>query len=108
MILVETIYINRQPVGVVRQDTNRKQIAFSPISGKSLLPVTEWASVDELKAAWMLRATRPLIKRTTGKTMEQSYPTPKHNYRFPPLHGNYYVWLFSVKTQKPTQARRVL
>jgi hypothetical protein len=51
MILNETMYVNRQPVGVVRRDSNSKQIAFSPISGKSLLPVKEWASIDELKKA---------------------------------------------------------
>jgi hypothetical protein len=38
MILSETIYIDRQPVGVVRHDSYTGQIKFSPIQGKSPLP----------------------------------------------------------------------
>lgn len=51
MILTETIFLGGAPVGVVRQDTNSKQIAFSPIKGKSRLPAQEWVSIDELKKA---------------------------------------------------------
>ena len=51
MILVETIFIADAPVGVIRMDTFSKQIAFSPIKGKSRLPDREWTSVDEIKAA---------------------------------------------------------
>lgn len=51
MILTETIFVGNAPVGVIRMDTISKQIAFSPIKGKSPLPDREWASVDELKEA---------------------------------------------------------
>jgi hypothetical protein len=51
VILTETIFLEGAPVGVVRQDTITRQIAFSPIKGPSLLPVREWESMDELKAA---------------------------------------------------------
>ena len=51
MILVETIFFSGKPVGVVRQDTLTRQIAFSPIEGKSRLPDREWESIDQLKAA---------------------------------------------------------
>ena len=51
MILAETIFVSGKPVGVVRQDTLTRLIAFSPIKGKSRLRDREWASVDEIKAA---------------------------------------------------------
>ena len=34
MILTETIFFEGTPVGVVRQDTIARQIAFSPIKGQ--------------------------------------------------------------------------
>ncbi len=46
MILTETIFVGNAPVGVIRMDTISKQIAFSPINGKSRLPDREWASID--------------------------------------------------------------
>lgn len=51
MILAETIFVSSKPVGVIRQNTNRQQIAFSPITGPSRLPAKDWKSIDELKAA---------------------------------------------------------
>jgi hypothetical protein len=51
MHLTETIFIDDKPIGVVRQDSNTREIAFSPIEGQSRLPEREWASIDELKAA---------------------------------------------------------
>ncbi len=51
MILTETIFLDGAPVGVIRQNTNTQQIAFSPIKGPSRLPEREWSSIDELKAA---------------------------------------------------------
>lgn len=53
MILTETLYLAGKPIGVIRQNTNTRQIAFSPIEGKSRLPEREWADIDELKAAVM-------------------------------------------------------
>jgi hypothetical protein len=54
MILSETIYIDRQPVGVVRHDSHSGQVKFSPIQGKSPLPDKRWRDVDELKRALFL------------------------------------------------------
>ena len=51
MILTETIFVEGAPVGVVRQDINTRQIAFSPIEGRSRLPAKDWKSMDELKEA---------------------------------------------------------
>lgn len=51
MIVSETIFVNRQPVGMVRQDSNSGQIDFSPLNGKSLLPQKRWRDMDELKRA---------------------------------------------------------
>ena len=51
MILAETIYVNRQPVGMIRQDSLSGQIGFSPFEGKSSLPQRRWKDVDELKRA---------------------------------------------------------
>ena len=51
MILTETIFVEGAPVGVVRQDINTRQIAFSPIEGQSRLPAKDWKSMDELKEA---------------------------------------------------------
>lgn len=51
VILTETIFVSGKPVGVVRQDTLTRLIAFSPIKGRSRLRDREWASIDELKAA---------------------------------------------------------
>ena len=51
MILAETIYVDRQPIGMVREDSNTGQLDFSPHEGKSLLPQRQWRDIDELKAA---------------------------------------------------------
>jgi hypothetical protein len=51
MILSETIYIDRQPVGLVCHDSNTGQVKFSPIQGTSPLPDKRWRDVDELKQA---------------------------------------------------------
>ena len=51
MILTETIFVASKPVGVVRQDTLTRLVAFSPINGRSRLLDREWESIDELKAA---------------------------------------------------------
>ena len=51
MILTETIFLEGAPMGVVRQDTNTRQIAFSPIKGQSRLQAKGWKSMDELKVA---------------------------------------------------------
>ncbi len=51
MILSETIFIERRPVGVVRQDSKTGQVIFSLIQGKSPLPEKRWRNVDELKQA---------------------------------------------------------
>jgi hypothetical protein len=51
MILTETIYVNKKPVGVVRHCSNSNQFAFSPINGRSRVPEREWPSIDELKQA---------------------------------------------------------
>ena len=57
MILSETIFIDRQPVGVACHDSLTGQVKFSPIQGKSPLPKKQWRDVDELKQA-LLRAYR--------------------------------------------------
>jgi hypothetical protein len=57
MILSETIFIDRQPVGVVSHDSHTGQVKFSPIQGKSPLPDKRWRDVDELKQA-LFRAYR--------------------------------------------------
>jgi hypothetical protein len=57
MILSETIFIDRQPVGVVLHDSHTGQVKFSPIQGKSPLPDKRWRNVDELKQA-LFRAYR--------------------------------------------------
>lgn len=51
MILSETLYIDRQPVGMIRQNSNTGQISFSPTDKKSLIQARNWSSIDELKAA---------------------------------------------------------
>ena len=51
MILAETIFVDRQPVGIVRQDSNTQQIDFSPLKGKSLVTDRSWESIDDLKLA---------------------------------------------------------
>lgn len=51
MILTETIFLQGAPVGVVRRDDFSGEIAFSPHKPPSKLPLREWKSVDELKAA---------------------------------------------------------
>jgi hypothetical protein len=51
MILTETIFVNKKPVGVVRHCTQSNQFAFSPINGPSLIPAREWPNIDELKQA---------------------------------------------------------
>lgn len=59
MILAETIFVGGAPVGVVRQDTNSRQIVFFPIDGKSPLPNRPWKSVDELRAAVVAAFSKP-------------------------------------------------
>ena len=51
MIVTETIFVSSKPVGVVRRDDYSGEIAFSPQKPPSKLPLREWKSVDELKAA---------------------------------------------------------
>ncbi len=51
MILRETIYFNRQPIGMIRMDSKSGEIDFSPLKGKSPLSDQSWDSVDELKLA---------------------------------------------------------
>jgi len=51
MIMRETIHVAGEVVGVIRQDTNTGQIAFSANNGQSRLPAQEWDSIDQLKAA---------------------------------------------------------
>ena len=51
MILRETIFLDGTPLGVIRQDNFTRLIAFSPQNPPSKLPLREWKSVDELKAA---------------------------------------------------------
>lgn len=58
MILAETIFVSSKPVGVIRQNTNTQQIAFSPIKGQSRLPEREWSSIDDLKAAVIREYTK--------------------------------------------------
>ncbi len=60
MILAESIFFDQQPVGVIRQDSDSGRIDFSPLRGKSPLPVRSWDSVDQLK--------RALIKTYQKKT----------------------------------------
>ena len=49
--MTETIYINGEPVGVVRRCNKSNQVAFSPNSPPSKLPDRDWDSIDQLKAA---------------------------------------------------------
>ena len=51
MILRETIFIDGTPLGVIRRDDYSGEIAFSPHNPPSKLPLREWKSVDELRAA---------------------------------------------------------
>lgn len=51
MILAETIFVDRRPVGMLRQDSNSGQIGFSPLKGESPLPDRTWDSMDQLKLA---------------------------------------------------------
>ncbi len=51
MILAETLFIDSQPIGMVRQDSNTGQFNFSPLKGKSPVPDRSWDSVAELKSA---------------------------------------------------------
>jgi len=51
MILSETIFIERQPVGVVHHDSYTGQVKFSPTQGTSPLPDKRWRDVDKLKQA---------------------------------------------------------
>ncbi len=50
-LLAEILRIDRRPVGMIRQDSNSKQIGFSPLRGKLQLPQRRWGHVDELKQA---------------------------------------------------------
>ena len=49
MILSETIFIDRQPVGIVRMNSNTGQFDFSPREGISLLSKKRWSDIDKLK-----------------------------------------------------------
>jgi len=51
MIVAATIFVNRQPGGVVRQDSNSGEIDFSPHEGLSPLSQRCWKGVDALKLA---------------------------------------------------------
>ncbi len=51
MILRESIFSDGKVVGILRQDTNTGQIAFSPNFSESRLTEKEWLDIDELKAA---------------------------------------------------------
>ena len=51
MILAESIFVNHQPVGIARMDSNTGQFSFSPLRGKSPLSDKQWRNVDELKQA---------------------------------------------------------
>jgi len=71
VILAETIFLGGAPVGVARQDTTTRKIAFSPIKGRSRLPARDWKSMDELKVA-VLKAYE--TKGPPESTDEPSYP----------------------------------
>jgi hypothetical protein len=73
VILTETIFLGGVPMGVVRQDTNTRQIDFSPLKGKSPLPKRRWSSVDELTAAVIATYSRK-EKSPPGLTSGPSYP----------------------------------
>ena len=64
MILSETIFIDRQPVGVVCQDSHTGDVKFAPIKGTSPLPEKQWRDVDELKQA-LYRAYADEIPRAS-------------------------------------------
>lgn len=51
MIVSETIYVDGEPIGVIRQDITTKQIDFSPIKSPSKLPQCDWRGVDQLRVA---------------------------------------------------------
>jgi len=51
VILVETIFIDGAPVGVIRKDDYSGQVAFTPHKPPSKLPVKEWGDIDHLKEA---------------------------------------------------------
>ena len=51
MILSKTFFVDRQPVGMIREDSDTGQVDFSPLKGKSPLPQRQWGDVDELKLA---------------------------------------------------------
>ena len=65
MILAETIFVSSKPVGVVRQDTLTRLIAFSPITGRSRLRDREWTSVDEIKEAVIREYANEIDQATT-------------------------------------------
>ena len=64
MIVAETIFVSNKPVGVIRRDSNTRQIDFSPIDGKSPLPDRPWNSVDELRAAVTAAFSEPEIEES--------------------------------------------
>ena len=74
MILAETIFVNQQPVGMLREDSNSGQIGFSPLKGKSLLPQKRWRDVDELKQA-VIQAYQ---KESPGCRRGSQVPTENH------------------------------
>ena len=51
MIISESIFKDRVPIGRIFSDTQTGLFAFSPTKGQSLLPDREWRDVDELKRA---------------------------------------------------------
>ena len=77
MILAETIFVNQQPVGVVRQDSDSGLIDFSPTDGKSLIQDRNWSNVDELRAA-VQKAYSHKEKSPRGLTSGLSYALDEH------------------------------
>ena len=78
MILSETIFINRQPVGVVRHDSNTGQVKFAPIKGTSPLPEKQWRDVDELKQALFQAYREKLNTHVIKQEVSVLSPSLKH------------------------------
>jgi hypothetical protein len=76
MILSETIYVNGEAVGMIRQDTNSQAIAFSSTRGHSPLPEQEWGSIDTLKAA-VITAYSNLEAPPNAVPAQKYQPPPK-------------------------------
>jgi hypothetical protein len=51
VIISQTIFQNRQPIGRIFSDTSSGLFSFVPTKGASRLPDQRWADVDELKKA---------------------------------------------------------